>query len=581
MRILKYAAIIAGAAIGSQTSAQLCDGSGLTGVALVPSTETDQWAAPSNYYRNVAGTGAALRTSLQSAMSAGHIQRRYGDFRYSAALHDADPNNASRILLVYNVASVSGTWNSGATWNREHVWPQSLQPGSASNSTRGNLGDPHALRPCNPSINSSRSNKPFGSVGVTGGYRSLGSYYFPGDIDKGSIARSLFYSSVRYGLELVNGFPSGNQMGDLAALLDFHYAVKPSEFERRRNHVIFSQSLNPSYYTNNRNAFVDLPGTAWSVFVDNFNDSRLWIGDTPNPDGGSTFEGCQRIIHGGTLQGAQITLNRDGTDGVYYAIVPSGDVITDQPLTNGFTDTFAIGDTAPRSFVVGIDPSAVTGPGIYSGTVTIDNLDMTTGLGTGFGANDADDVVTLTAEVLAPSAASFTTPSVVTSLQIDAGTLSTGISTEIQVPIYVIETVFGATAGVELSAASGSGDTSEVSLVLPAGVVQAGGSGTGTVVITPSDAGPINASYTISVHDDTGIVGATSRTDLTLSVVADASSPCPGDIDNDGQASVGDVLTFLALWQLEDPPADRNNDGVFTVGDVLDFLAAWSSGCDQ
>ena len=130
-------------------------------VVSMASGQDDPWAPPAGYYSGATGTGSVLKGQLTGAMSAGHILRTYGDFRYMSSIIDADPDLAGRILLVYNRASVSGNWDSGRTWNREHVWPQSLQPGSANNSTTGNLGDPHALRPANPSINSSRGNKPF------------------------------------------------------------------------------------------------------------------------------------------------------------------------------------------------------------------------------------------------------------------------------------------------------------------------------------------------------------------------------------------------------------------------------------
>ena len=106
-----------------------------------------QWQPPETYYQNATGTGSILKTQLESAMTVGHIQASYGDFRFSAAIHDQDPDNPNNIRLVYDGASVNSTWDSGSTWNREHVWPQSRQPGSASNSSIGNLGDPHAVRP--------------------------------------------------------------------------------------------------------------------------------------------------------------------------------------------------------------------------------------------------------------------------------------------------------------------------------------------------------------------------------------------------------------------------------------------------
>ena len=66
-------------------------------------------------------------------------------------------------------------------------------------------------------------------------------------------------------------------MGDLSSLIAWHYLDPPDEFERRRNHTIYSQELNPQYYTNNRNAFVDHPEFVWSVYVDQENDSMLTI----------------------------------------------------------------------------------------------------------------------------------------------------------------------------------------------------------------------------------------------------------------------------------------------------------------
>ena len=182
-------------------------------------------------------------------MSAGHIQATYGDFRFSAAIHDQDPNNSSNIRLVYNNASVNSTWDSGSTWNREHVWPQSRQPGSASNGTRGNIGDPHALRPSSPGVNSSRGNNPFGFGDTTGSFGNNSGFWYTGDNCRGDIARSIFYSDTRWaseGLSLVNGSPSGNQMGDLSSLIEWHYLDPPDEFERRRNHTIFSSDFNLS-----------------------------------------------------------------------------------------------------------------------------------------------------------------------------------------------------------------------------------------------------------------------------------------------------------------------------------------------
>ena len=77
----------------------------------------------------------------------------------------------------------------------------------------------------------------------------------------------------------------------LSSLVAWHYLDPPDEFERRRNHTIYSQAYNPSYYTNNRNAFVDRPEFVWSIYVDQQNDSSLTIsGGTMAGDGTSTLD---------------------------------------------------------------------------------------------------------------------------------------------------------------------------------------------------------------------------------------------------------------------------------------------------
>ncbi|NOZ40145.1 MAG: hypothetical protein GXP24_07960, partial [Planctomycetes bacterium] len=169
--------------------------------AAIPTALAGPYDPPPTYYNSATGTGATLKNQLRSIMTSGQIPRSYGDFRYSAKITDADPNIPGNILLVYNRASVSGVWNQGGQlpWNREHVWPQSLQPGSASNGTKGNLGDPHALRPANTQINSDRGHRAFGFENTSGSYRTIGNdYFYPGDADRGDIARQLFYSTTRY-----------------------------------------------------------------------------------------------------------------------------------------------------------------------------------------------------------------------------------------------------------------------------------------------------------------------------------------------------------------------------------------------
>ncbi len=158
---------------------------------------------------------------------------------------DVDPNNTSKVILIYLGTSVSGVWdgNPGAAWNREHVWPQSKLGGKADNDVINIASDLHNLKPSNPSTNSSRGNKFFGTE--TGAYE-------PRDAVKGDIARILFYMDVMYnGLSLISANSGGSlQMGNLDKLLEWHVLDPVDEFEMYRNNKIET-------YQGNRNPFID------------------------------------------------------------------------------------------------------------------------------------------------------------------------------------------------------------------------------------------------------------------------------------------------------------------------------------
>ena len=223
---------------------------------------------PADYYNSAAGlTGSALQSQLRTIMSSGFVARSYGDLRYADAVLDQDPSNPNNILLIYTCASVPSTWDSGVTWCREHQWPVSLLgTDDPSNSYKGMESDEFLIRPINPSVNSSRSNSPYGTTTSSGanGYQTAG-YYYPGDADSGDCARAMFYAVTAYptfnghSLSLVNGQPATYQMGDLNSLLHWNYSDPPDAFERRRNQAVFSSGLNPTYYQGNRNAYIDHP----------------------------------------------------------------------------------------------------------------------------------------------------------------------------------------------------------------------------------------------------------------------------------------------------------------------------------
>jgi len=199
------------------------------------------------YYEGADGlTGSELNDFLRTLTTTGFVGVSYGDSRYILNETDRDPNNSNNVILLYLGTSVSGAWDGGVTWNREHVWPQSLLGVEAANNVINAASDLHNLKPANPATNSSRGNKYFDNVTTPDSYA-------PRDAVKGDIARILFYMDIRYAeYQLVNGDPSVNQMALLYRLLQWHVQDPVDSFEMNRNNVIFS-------YQNNRNPFIDHP----------------------------------------------------------------------------------------------------------------------------------------------------------------------------------------------------------------------------------------------------------------------------------------------------------------------------------
>jgi endonuclease I len=541
---------------------------------------------PVGYYNSATGQGATLKSQLGTLMTFGpdgvlfggddHIQRTYGAFRFASVLFDTDPNNASNIILVYNEASVSGTWDSGATWNREHVWPQSLQPGSASNSTTGNLGDHFALKPANPGINSSRGNKPFGNLNSSGLFGAqTGGTYYPGDNDSGDIARALFYSDTRYDSTLAN-LDTG-LIGDINTLIHWNYADPPDEFERRRNQVIYSQALNPSYYQNNRNAFIDHPEYVWSIYGGGNNNSQLSVDGPANPDGSSAATiDLGRIITGSAIPSTQaVGLLKDGADPTYYEVTAAGAATSD---VNGRFNAFISG-SGLDTLNVGLSGSTASA-GQLSGTVTIDNIDISTG-GAGQGSADADDVVTVNLDVLDPSNASFASGLDSNLLTIDFGTLALGGTVNSAFDLFNIESALGFTADLDLDSIIGAGDTGTLgnNLAAFAGLTANGSNGF-LASFDTSVLGTFSATYTLNLSDE-DIAGATNQI-LTLQLLGEVAGALTGDLDGDGFVGINDLNIVLSNWNQNVPPAnpqaDPSGDGFVGIDDLNEVLGNWNAG---
>ncbi|SKC39485.1 Extracellular ribonuclease precursor [Acholeplasma oculi] len=131
----------------------------------------------------------------------------------------------------------------GAYGNREHVWPNS-KLGSAPDY------DLHNLRAANTSVNSTRSNYPFGPG--SGSWKLSGGQFYPGDEHIGDVARIVLYIHVRYNLNI-------SLVGNLQMFLNWHLADPVSDFEISRNNKIES-------IQSNRNPFIDHPELVGVLF---------------------------------------------------------------------------------------------------------------------------------------------------------------------------------------------------------------------------------------------------------------------------------------------------------------------------
>ena len=105
--------------------------------------------------------------------------------------------------------------------------------------------DLHNLRASAPSVNSSRGNLPFRDS--SGGYKKIDGGFYPGDADKGDVARIIFYVNVRWNVPITR-----NSIGELDMFLRWHIEDPVDEFEINRNQVIFQNQKN-------RNPFIDHP----------------------------------------------------------------------------------------------------------------------------------------------------------------------------------------------------------------------------------------------------------------------------------------------------------------------------------
>ena len=212
------------------------------------------------YYKNINFDDeiSSLKSDLKTLINTNFKNVHYDNARYMLQYTDEDLSDKGYIYGVYDGKLIKPQWDSGKTWNREHLWPASRLPNGRADDKEGS--DLFNLRASNSSINGSRSNKYYSENGDGGYYPIVGNK--AGNDQRGDVARSIFYMAFKYeelGLEVVEN-PQASvgyddhyyKMGKLSTLIEWNEADPVDEFEMRRNSRIYE-------YQGNRNPFVDYP----------------------------------------------------------------------------------------------------------------------------------------------------------------------------------------------------------------------------------------------------------------------------------------------------------------------------------
>ena len=191
-------------------------------------------------------------------------------------------------------------------WQREHAWCASLMCGSTTGEAVKKLGratDFHNLFAANASGNQSRGNKNYGYANLldplytdrtvddgSDGYSYDEFIFEPADIDKGRLARAIFYMATMYkddeiddvnnitmkGLKIVEdpvSYVSGNNcafaIGNLSDLLEWNIDYDVDYLEMQHNLFVFKDKDNiDGYAQGNRNPYIDYPGLVDYVYGD-------------------------------------------------------------------------------------------------------------------------------------------------------------------------------------------------------------------------------------------------------------------------------------------------------------------------
>ena len=275
------------------------------------SSETPDY---SKYYNGYYDTlvswtdGEDLKNQLHTIIRNGYTALSYtksSKQNYDTNIHaDHSKYDFEYLDVIYSKDHTFKT-DTNKGWQREHAWCASLMCGTITGNAinhKGRATDFHNLFAANASGNQSRGNKNYGYADVLStsyttrflsdngndGYSYDDIIFEPGDIDKGRLARAIFYMATMYkddevdtensvnmkGLRIVEDpvpYVAGNNcnfaIGNLADLLEWNEDTPVDYLEMQHNISVYKDADNPDGVAQgNRNPYIDYPGLVDYVY---------------------------------------------------------------------------------------------------------------------------------------------------------------------------------------------------------------------------------------------------------------------------------------------------------------------------
>ena len=247
-------------------------------------------------------------------------------------------NSGGSISSFYSGKAIGPSWDSGKTWNREHVWPNSKSNGGSNSNTQRET-DIMMLRPASVSENSSRSNTAYGEGS---------SYYHPNEASngqydlRGDVSRVVLYvytcwgGSSQHDGALNYMWGTSGVMESKSVLLKWMEEDPVDTWEMGRNDAV--QAI-----TGTRNVFVDYPELAFELFNEdvpadyNSPSGGAAVSYTVSASSNNTNYGTVSVsgrtitatpktgyaVSGYTILSGTATVTRDGNT---FKVTPSTDV---------------------------------------------------------------------------------------------------------------------------------------------------------------------------------------------------------------------------------------------------------------